>query len=132
MHRRNEARETCLENVIGRAVLQRFYGHFFAHGASDEDERCLRTFLTGKNQRFIAIEAGQRIIREDKGGGMQFQFVQKFLFAIDADHGEVQSAFSQGESGQFSIGCIVFQHQNMQVFFHTRALNAKIYYVFRV
>ena len=63
--RRHQPRAVVLQNVIGGALLEGFDGTFFADGAGDEYERCIRAVLLDRFQGGHATEAGQRVIGQD-------------------------------------------------------------------
>jgi hypothetical protein len=65
-HRRDDPREALLEDVVGRADLERLDRHFLAQRSGDEDERHLRKLLDGEVQGGKAVEVGQREVGEDQ------------------------------------------------------------------
>src|SRR6478752_280951 len=56
VHRRNKARQPCLQDVIGRAALKCFNGDFLTHGAGDKDKGSLGTLFLRQSQSIVPIE----------------------------------------------------------------------------
>ena len=66
-----DSRKPRLENIVRRADIQGFNGHFFAQGPGHEDERHVRPALPGDLQRRQTIERGKSIVRENQVAAAQ-------------------------------------------------------------
>src|SRR5439155_1125039 len=65
LYSRRQAHEVALEDVVGRAVLQRPDGVVLTEGSGDEDERDLGDDLARDPERAHAVELGHAEVRKD-------------------------------------------------------------------
>ncbi|MCZ7562659.1 MAG: hypothetical protein M5U08_01720 [Burkholderiales bacterium] len=112
-HRRAEAREAILDEVVGRAEAHRLDRELLADRAGQQDERDVRRHLLRDAQRADAVETGQGVIGEDQVGAFGERGAEIGL-GLDAHSLNLESAAFELVQREFRIGSAVLHQEHAQ------------------
>lgn len=113
VHRGQKPRQTRFQDIIGRPALQSLNSYLFAHCPCNEYERRVRASSLCNRQGRMSIKTGQRIVRQNQGRWMAFQFVEVFFPRLSPAARKLQSPLAEGEFCQFRVRRVIFEHQNV-------------------
>ncbi len=117
-HRRSQPRQMSLQDIIGRAALERINGQFLPQHPGHEDQRYGRPSAAHHFCRRQPIKGGHREIRKDQVNASAFERRHKIILLLHQGGCTGDARGFQGELNERGIGWIILQVQNVEWGFH--------------
>ena len=122
LYSRRQAHEVALEDVVGRAVLQRPDGVVLTEGSGDEDERDLGDDLARDPERAHAVELGHAEVRKDDMRTEFADLATEVFLALHAARAHRKTGSLELALGEFGVALDVFHHDDSEFLAHRPSL----------
>ena len=123
LDRGRETHEVGLEDVVGRAVLQRPDGVVLAEGSGDEDERDLGDDLARDPERAHAVELGHAEVGKDDMRTEFADLATEVFLALHAAHAHRKTGSLELALGELGVALDVFYHDDSEFLAHRPSLS---------
>ncbi len=123
LDRGRETHEVGLEDVVGRAVLQRPDGVVLTKGSGDEDERNVGNDLARNPERAHAVELRHAEVGEDDMRTEFADLAPEVFLALHAARAHGKACALELAFGELGVARDVFHHQDSEFLAHRPSLS---------